>query len=103
MKNMKTIRGVFIATLLMHSVFFIASDYAFSHSSDFQTEMLMIIWSCAAVITLIMLHKVARIQPSITIFEKAECVILYIIALIPFSLGGFFLFLALALHGADFK
>jgi hypothetical protein len=101
--NMKRTSITLIVTLLMHAMFVIAADYSLSRGSDFQTIMLITLWSAGSVLAVVKLRKAIQVQGIKTIVERVGYVILYLIALLPLSLGGLFIFLAIALTGEDFR
>ncbi|GIU18456.1 hypothetical protein [Shewanella sp. MBTL60-007] len=100
---MNRIKAILIATLLMHAMLFIAVEHTFSRGSDFQIIALIILWCIGSLIAAYQFRKATRSQSTKTFLVKLGNVALWLIALLPISLGALLLFLAVALNGVDFR
>ena len=100
---MNRIKTTLIITLAMHVILFIAVEHAFSSGSDFQVMALILLWSAGSLTAAIQFRKATRAQGTKTFLIKLSHVVLWLTALLPISLGGFLLFLAVALNGVDFR
>ncbi|MBH9742513.1 hypothetical protein [Vibrio navarrensis] len=100
---MNRIKVILIITLAMHVMLFIAVKHAFSRGSDFQTMVLILLWCAGSLTAATQFRKATREQGRKTFLIKLSHVVLWLIALLPISLGGFLLFLVIALNGVDFR
>ncbi len=101
--NMSRIKSTLIATLLMHVMLFIAVEYAFSRGGDFQIIALIILWCIGSLTAAYQFRKATRSERAKTFLVKLSSFALWLIALLPISLGAFLLFLTVALNGVDFR
>ncbi|PQJ49094.1 hypothetical protein BTO01_26785 [Vibrio jasicida] len=99
---MSRIKAILIATLLMHVMLFIVVEHAFSRGSDFQIIALITLWCIGSLTAAYQFQKVTRFQRNKTFLGKLSSFALWLIALLPISLGVLLLFLAMALNGVDF-
>ena len=100
---MNSTKATLVATLLMHVILFIAVEHALSSGSDFQIMALIILWCVGSLTAAYQFRKLTRSQKTKTRLIKLSHIALWLIALLPISLGAFLLFLAVALHGVDFR
>ncbi|EJN6829831.1 hypothetical protein ACT31I_003959 [Vibrio cidicii] len=100
---MNRIKAILIITLAMHAILFLAVEHAFSRGSDFQIMSLILLWCAGSLIAATQFRKATRGQRGKTFLMKLSHVALWLIALLPISLGGFLLFLVVALNGVDFR
>ena len=100
---MNKIKATLIITLAMHVILFIAVEHALSRGSDFQIMALSLLWCAGSLAAAMQFRKVTRAQETKTFLIKLSHVVLWLTALLPISLGGFLLFLAVVLNGVDFR
>ncbi|MGD8110694.1 hypothetical protein [Vibrio campbellii] len=100
---MSRIKATLVATMLMHVMLFVAVEHAFSRGSDFQIIALIILWCIGSLTSAYQFRKSSRYQSEKTFLVKLSGFVLWLIALLPISLGAFLLFLAVALNGVDFR
>lgn len=100
---MNRTKATLVVTLLMHVILFIAVEHAFSTGSDFQIIALIILWCIGSLTAAYQFRKVTRSQRAKTLLVKLSSFFLWLIALLPISLGSLLLFLEVALNGVDFR
>ncbi|NIY92018.1 hypothetical protein [Vibrio diazotrophicus] len=100
---MNKTKATLIITLAMHVILFIAVERALSRGSDFQIMAAILLWCAGSLTAATQFRKAIREQEVKTFLTKLSHVMLWLIALLPISLGGFLLFLVVALSGLDFR
>lgn len=84
---------VIIITMLMQVVIFIALKNVWFHGSEADIIMFTAIWLCGSVVSLARLRKAIVAQSITSLFDKVGSVFLFVITLVPLSLGSSFIFL----------
>lgn len=100
---MKNVMVMFCVVLIMNVGFLFGTGYFLDTGSDLQVWLVIILWSAGSIFGAIRFHRQIGAQTKRTFLHKLGLVTLYLLSLLPVSLVGFFVFLTIALDGADFK